>query len=67
MRHSSSIRQIRANVPLRVIGFAHDTSAQEIERTYGRFLGNASDDLTRKGLLGDLASVPVDNVIQLAR
>jgi integrase len=63
LRHSSIIRQIRSNVPLRMIAYVHDTSVQEIERTYGRYLSNASDDLTRKGLLVD---EPVrDNVVKL--
>lgn len=53
LRHSSIIRQIRSNVPLRMIAYVHDTSVQEIERTYARYLSNASDDLTRKGLLVD--------------
>ena len=65
LRHSSVIRQIRSNVPLRVVAFSHDTSAAEIERTYGRYLGNASDDLTRKALLADAVPPPVDNVIKL--
>jgi integrase len=68
LRHSSIIRQIRSNVPLRIIAFTHDTSVQEIERTYARYLGNASDDLTRKGLLADEPSERLpDNVIPLAR
>lgn len=68
LRHSSIIRQIRSNVPLRIIAFTHDTSVQEIERTYARYLGNASDDLSRRGLLADEASERMpDNVIPLAR
>ena len=66
LRPSSIIRQIRSGTPLRIIGFAHDTSAAEIERTYGRYLNNAMGDLTRKGLLADEAP-PADNVVQLAR
>jgi integrase len=66
LRHSSIIRQIRSNVPLRVIAFNHDTSVAEIERTYARYLNNASDDLTRKALLAD-DTVPMDNVVKLAR
>jgi integrase len=63
LRHSSIIRQIRSNVPLRMIAYVHDTSVQEIERTYARYLSNASDDLTRRGLLAD---EPVrDNVVKL--
>jgi integrase len=67
LRHSSIIRQIRGNVPLRLIAFNHDTSVMEIERTYGRYLNNASDDLTRKALLADDTVVAMDNVVKLAR
>ena len=57
----------QVNVPLRVIAFNHDTSTVEIERTYGRYLNNASDDLTRKALLADEAATMLDNVVKLAR
>jgi integrase len=66
LRHSSIIRQIRANTPLRIVAFAHDTSVAEIERTYGRYLNAASDD-ARGGLLADAVSPTVDNVVKLAR
>ena len=64
LRHSSIIRQIRSNTPLRIIAFEHDTSVQEIETTYARYLNNAKDDLSRKGLLADDAP-PVDNVVRV--
>ncbi|UFX45437.1 hypothetical protein HAP47_0001510 [Bradyrhizobium sp. 41S5] len=66
-RHASIIRQIRNGKPLRSIAFAHDTSTKEIERTYGRYLNVASEDL-RSGLLDDSAAVHgVDNVIPMVR
>jgi integrase len=64
LRHSSIIRQIRSNTPLRIIAYVHDTSVVEIERTYGRYLGNASDD-ARKGLLDDAVAPPADNVVTM--
>jgi integrase len=67
LRHSSIIRQIRSNVPLRLIAFTHDTSVAEIERTYGRYLNNASDDLTRMALLADDPVAVKDNVVKLVR
>jgi hypothetical protein len=67
LRHSSIIRQILANTPLRLNAFHHDTSTAEIERTYARYLNNASDDLTRRGLLADTAPPKLDNVVKLAR
>jgi hypothetical protein len=66
LRHSSVIRQIRNNVPLRIIAYVHDTSVQEIERTYARYLSTASDD-ARKGLLAGAAPPAMDNVVKLVR
>ena len=66
LRHSSIVRQIRASTPTRIVAFAHDTSVAEIEKTYGRFLSDASDDLIRAGLLAD-AAAPTGNVIPLMR
>jgi integrase len=67
LRHSSIIRQIRSNVPLRIVAYSHDTSTAQIETTYARYLGNASDDLIRKALLVDDTAPPTDNVVQLMR
>jgi integrase len=66
LRHSSIIRQIRSNTPLRLIAFVHDTSVAEIERTYARYLNNASDD-ARKGLLADAVWPAATNVVKLTR
>lgn len=63
LRHSSIIRQIRANVPTRIVAFNHDTGVGELERTYARFLNNATDDLTRKALLTE--AEPTDNVVPI--
>jgi hypothetical protein len=67
LRHSSIIRQIRNNVPLRIIAFSHDTSVVEIERAYGRYLGNVGDDMTRKALLADAVPPPAGNVVNMVR
>ena len=66
LRHSSIIRQIRSNRPLRMIAYTHDTSAAEIERTYARYLHSVSEDM-RAGLLADIESPASDNVISLPR
>jgi integrase len=65
MRHASIIRMLIAHVPVRFVAYHHDTSVVEIERTYARYIGNASDDLSRKGLLADAAEPVRDNVIKL--
>jgi integrase len=67
LRHSSIIRSIRNGTPLRITAFLHDTSTAEIERTYGRYLNGAVDDLVRKGLLDDSEPPRIDNVVELTR
>jgi integrase len=56
LRHTSIVRQLRANVPIRVVAVHHDTSVQMIEKTYSRHIGDYVDDLTRPTLL-DTASI----------
>jgi integrase len=38
LRHSSIVRGIRNNLPIRLVASAHDTSVQIIERHYSRFI-----------------------------
>ncbi len=66
LRHSSIIRQIFANKPLRLVAFDHDTSVAEIERTYGRYLELAKAEDEAMSRVGMLADTSADNVVQLA-
>jgi integrase len=66
MRHSSIVRQLLRNVPIRLVAALHDTSVAQIERTYSKYIADHSDDISRAALLHQ-EPVPVgDNVIQLA-
>lgn len=47
LRHSSIVRQILANVPVRLVATLHDTSVQMIERNYSKFLADHSDAIAR--------------------
>jgi integrase len=51
LRHSSIVRQILANVPIRVVAAIHDTSVAMIERTYSAFIADHADALARAALL----------------
>jgi integrase len=51
LRHSSIVRQLLANVPIRVVATLHDTSVKMIERTYSRHIASYSDDIARRALL----------------
>lgn len=50
LRHSHIVRQILANVPIRVVAAAHDTSVAMIEKTYSLYIGDHSDDALRAAL-----------------
>jgi integrase len=64
LRHSSIVRAILANVPIRVVAARHDTSVAMIERNYSRHISEHADQYARQGLL---QPVPLDsdNVIPL--
>ena len=65
LRHSSIVRAILANVPIRVVAARHDTSVSMIERNYSRHISEHADQYAQQGLLQ--APPPgADNVIPLA-
>ncbi len=51
LRHSSIVRQLLANVPVRVVASHHDTSVAMIEKTYSKYITDHTDALTRRALL----------------
>ena len=51
LRHSSMVRQLKLNVPIRIIASTHDTSVAMIERHYSRYITEHSDDISRRALL----------------
>jgi integrase len=68
LRHSSIVRMLLANVPIRLVASLHNTSVAMIEKTYSKYITEHSDDISRKALLQH--EVPqeavADNVIALA-
>ena len=50
LRHSSIVRQLLANVPLRVVAALHDTSVAMIERTYSRYIADHTDAIARAAM-----------------
>jgi hypothetical protein len=50
LRHTSIVRAILANVPLRVVAANHDTSVVMIERNYSAFITDHSDAISRAAL-----------------
>ena len=65
LRHSSIVRQLLANLPIRIVATLHDTSVKMIERTYSRHIAEHTDALARRALL-ETAQPPADNVVALS-
>lgn len=53
LRHSSIVRMLLKNVPIRLVASLHNTSTTMIERTYSKYITEHSDDISRKALLQD--------------
>jgi integrase len=51
LRHSNIVRQLLANVPVRVVAANHDTSVVMIERTYSHHIADHADALVRGAML----------------
>jgi integrase len=62
LRHSSIVRQLLANTPIRVVATLHDTSVVMIERTYSKFITDYSDAVSRRALL-DTARSPIGKTV----
>jgi hypothetical protein len=65
LRHSSIVRQLLANVPIRVVAATHDTSAAMIEKHYSEYITDHSDEMTRATLL-DFSTPTKGNVSRLS-
>jgi hypothetical protein len=65
LRHSSIVRQLLANVPIRVVAAGHDTSTSMIEQVYARYISAHTDGLVRATLLD--ADQDAAEVISLRR
>jgi hypothetical protein len=50
LRHSSIVRQLLANVPVRVVAALHDTSVAMIERTYSRYIADHTEAMERAAM-----------------
>ncbi len=65
LRHTSVVRQLLANVPIRIVATLHDTSVAMIERTYSRHIGDHSDALARSAML-NIVDSGLDVVVPFA-
>nr|WP_314467975.1 tyrosine-type recombinase/integrase [uncultured Novosphingobium sp.] len=51
LRHSSIVRGLRANLPIRLVASRHDTSVQMIERHYGRYIADVMDEVSARAIV----------------
>jgi hypothetical protein len=65
LRHSSIVRMLLQNVPIRLVASLHNTSVRMIERHYSKYIVEHSDDISRKALLQHEPSGG-DNIVVLA-
>jgi hypothetical protein len=66
LRHSSIVRMLLQNVPIRLVASLHDTSATMIEKHYSRYIVEHSDDISRRALLQH-EPPSSENVVALVR
>jgi integrase len=50
LRHSSIVRQLVKNIPIRIVASLHDTSVEQIERHYSAYITDVTDEMTRATL-----------------
>jgi integrase len=51
LRHSSIVRAIRKNLPIRLVAAAHDTSVPMIERHYAAWITSGLEDMLRDAIV----------------
>ncbi|MDF2638445.1 MAG: integrase family protein [Novosphingobium lindaniclasticum] len=51
LRHSSIVRGLCANQPIRLVASRHDTSVQMIERHYGRYIADVMDEVSARAVV----------------
>src|SRR4029079_3668002 len=66
LRHSSIVRMLLRNIPIRLVASLHNTSVAMIEKHYSKYITEHSDDVLRQALLRPDSPVG-DNVLALAR
>lgn len=64
LRHSSIVRGIRANLPIRLVAALHDTSVPMIERHYGRWIVDGLEDLAAAAVV-PLVPTEESNVVSM--
>jgi integrase len=66
LRHSSVVRMLLRNVPVRIVADLHDTSVAQIEAHYSKYIAHHADELVRRALI-DLSKPSKGNILPLRR
>jgi hypothetical protein len=68
LRHSSIVRMLLQNIPIRLVASLHNTSTGTIEKHYSRHIHEYGDEHARVALLHHEEPAPVpDNVVALPK
>jgi hypothetical protein len=51
LRHSSIVRGLKKNLPVRLVAALHDTSVEMIEKHYAAFIIDMTEDMARRTLM----------------
>lgn len=65
LRHSSIVKSIRANLPIRLVAALHDTSTVMIERHYAKWITTGLEEMARGAIVPLVPPSDGDNVVQL--
>ena len=65
LRHSSIVRMLLKNVPIKLVASLHNTSTKMIEKHYAKFITEHSDEVSRHALL-ELEPPTGENVVAMA-
>lgn len=60
LRHSAIVRGLRAGLPVRLVAAVHDTSVAMIEKHYGAFIVDATEDLLRRAAVPLAPEAPAE-------
>jgi integrase len=67
LRHSSIVKGIRANLPIRLVAALHDTSTAMIERHYSKWITTGLEELARAAIVPLVPAEDGGTVVELAR
>ncbi|KQT78096.1 site-specific integrase [Methylobacterium sp. Leaf466] len=68
LRHSSIVRALSVNVPVRLVAALHDTSVGMIEQHYSAYIVDATEELARRAVtpLAPIEATPLRSVAEVA-